>query len=154
MELNNFMDMPQNELCTLEYEYTATPVWQDAEIKSSSNFSKSCPKCCQSSLNLKRGVFQNSPKAAVHLGYFWNKYVHPEMINLCCNKTQIVLRFVPPSNVFNFSDNPRNDCFCMADEGCSNFPAGLFNMSACQFGSPVAMSWPHFYQVREHSLTS
>ena len=59
--------------------YTATPVWQDAEIKSSSNFSKSCPKCCQSSLNLKRGVFQNSPKAAVHLGYFWNKYVHPEL---------------------------------------------------------------------------
>ena len=34
----------------------------------------------------------------------------------------------------------------MLDEGC-NVPKGLFNMSACQFGSPTLMSWPHFFEA-------
>jgi len=56
-------------------------------------------------------------------------------------------RFVPPENVFAPpSENPDNDCFCLSDEGC-NVPKGLFNMSACQFGSPAMMSWPHFFEA-------
>jgi hypothetical protein len=56
-------------------------------------------------------------------------------------------RFVPPKNVFApAEENPYNDCYCMNDEGC-DVPRGLFNLSACQFGSPVLLSWPHFFQV-------
>jgi len=53
-------------------------------------------------------------------------------------------RFIPPNNVFAPpEENPDNECFCLNHEGC-NVPRGLFNMSACQFGSPTMMSWPHF----------
>ena len=56
-------------------------------------------------------------------------------------------RFIPPQNVFAPpEENPDNECFCLIDEGC-NVPRGLFNMSACQFGSPTMMSWPHFLDV-------
>ena len=55
-------------------------------------------------------------------------------------------RFVPPENIFAPPDeNPENACFCVNKE--CNIPKGLFNMSACTFGSPTLMSWPHFYQV-------
>ena len=55
------------------------------------------------------------------------------------------LRFAPPSNVFGTpEENPRNSCFC-PDGDCA--PSGLFNISRCQFGSPLMMSWPHFYQA-------
>lgn len=58
-------------------------------------------------------------------------------------------RFVPPDDIFAPPDeNPDNSCFCMVDEGgCNDLPKGLFNMSACQFGSPTLMSWPHFFQA-------
>merc|ERR1712029_392135 len=58
-----------------------------------------------------------------------------------------VFRFVPPANVFDNSDSSR-ECFCTADPnvGCS-VPNGLFNMSSCQFGSPIMFSWPHFFQA-------
>ena len=56
-------------------------------------------------------------------------------------------RFIPPQNVFAPpEENPDNECFCLNEEGC-NVPRGLFNMSACQFGSPTMMSWPHFLDV-------
>ena len=56
-------------------------------------------------------------------------------------------RFVPPENIFSPpEENPDNECFCMADGGC-NVPKGVFNMSACQYGSPIMMSWPHFFQA-------
>ena len=56
-------------------------------------------------------------------------------------------RFIPPQNVFAPpEENPDNECFCLVEEGC-NVPRGLFNMSACQFGSPTMMSWPHFLDV-------
>ena len=35
----------------------------------------------------------------------------------------------------------------MADGGCQEQPKGVFNMSACQYGSPIMMSWPHFFQA-------
>ena len=55
-------------------------------------------------------------------------------------------RFVPPDDIFSPPDeNPENECYCNTKE--CNVPRGLFNMSACNFGSPVLMSWPHFYQV-------
>jgi len=54
-------------------------------------------------------------------------------------------RFVPPSNVFGTpEENSKNQCYCDGDH-CA--PSGLFNVSKCQFGSPVMLSWPHFYQA-------
>jgi len=54
-------------------------------------------------------------------------------------------RFVPPANVFGTpQENPRNRCFCPTGH-CS--PSGLFNISSCQFGLPMMLSWPHFYQA-------
>ena len=41
-------------------------------------------------------------------------------------------------------ENPYNSCFC-SEGNCA--PSGLFNISSCQFGSPLMMSWPHFYQA-------
>lgn len=54
-------------------------------------------------------------------------------------------RFTPPINVFDTREqNPDNDCYCMVDEGQSCGRQGLFNISACKFGAPMAISWPHF----------
>ena len=56
-------------------------------------------------------------------------------------------RFVPPEDIFSPpEENPDNACYCMVEGGCS-VPRGVFNMSACSFGSPVMMSWPHFFQA-------
>nr|CAD7461992.1 unnamed protein product [Timema tahoe] len=53
-------------------------------------------------------------------------------------------RFSPPANVFGeVSKNPENDCFCPAGPPCA--PNGLFNVSLCQYDSPVLISFPHFY---------
>jgi len=54
-------------------------------------------------------------------------------------------RFVPPADVFGTpAENPKNKCFCR-DGNCA--PSGLFNVSSCQFGSPIMLSWPHFFQA-------
>jgi len=38
---------------------------------------------------------------------------------------ELTFRFVPRPDLFNHSDrDPSKDCFCMAEEGCQNFPAG------------------------------
>ena len=56
-----------------------------------------------------------------------------------------ITRFAPPDNVFGTPDeNPYNSCFC-PDGHCA--PSGVFNISSCQFGSPLVMSWPHFFQA-------
>ena len=58
------------------------------------------------------------------------------------------LRFSPPEDVFD-NESPAS-CFCAEGEDksvCSKLPSGLFNLSVCQFGSPVLLSWPHFFQV-------
>nr|CAD7402578.1 unnamed protein product [Timema cristinae] len=53
-------------------------------------------------------------------------------------------RFSPPTNVFGeVSKNPENDCFCPTGPPCA--PNGLFNVSLCQYDSPVLISFPHFY---------
>lgn len=57
-------------------------------------------------------------------------------------------RFVPPANVFGTpQENPENACFCNNPDGICDTPSGVFNVSACQFGSPVMLSWPHFFQA-------
>lgn len=57
-------------------------------------------------------------------------------------------RFVPPSDVFGTpAENPDNACFCNNPDGNCNTPSGVFNVSACQFGSPTYLSWPHFFQA-------
>ncbi|KDR20477.1 Scavenger receptor class B member 1 [Zootermopsis nevadensis] len=53
-------------------------------------------------------------------------------------------RFTPPKDVFaDVAKNPENDCFCPSGPPCS--PNGLFNISLCQFDSPIMLSFPHFY---------
>ena len=48
----------------------------------------------------------------------------------------------------NGSTNPENSCFG------SELPTGMFDLSSCNFGAPIFMSQPHFYQADPyyHSL--
>ncbi|XP_055385357.1 scavenger receptor class B member 1-like isoform X2 [Condylostylus longicornis] len=54
-------------------------------------------------------------------------------------------RFTPPENVFDdVESNMENSCFCPAGPpSCA--PKGLFNVSLCQYDSPIMLSFPHFY---------
>uniref|UniRef100_A0A0A9Z111 Scavenger receptor class B member 1 n=1 Tax=Lygus hesperus TaxID=30085 RepID=A0A0A9Z111_LYGHE len=53
-------------------------------------------------------------------------------------------RFSPPEDVFaEIEKNPDNECFCPSGPPCA--PHGLFNVSLCQYDSPVMISFPHFY---------
>lgn len=57
-------------------------------------------------------------------------------------------RFVPTANVFGTpQENPDNACFCNNPNGQCDVPSGIFNVSSCQFGSPIYLSWPHFFQA-------
>lgn len=50
-------------------------------------------------------------------------------------------RFVPGKTAFSSDDN---SCFCPSGmRSCA--PEGMFNVSACHGGSPMLLSWPHFY---------
>jgi len=49
-------------------------------------------------------------------------------------------RFTPAPTAFSHSDI---SCFCPGPGGCA--PEGMFNVSACQGGAPMLLSWPHFY---------
>ena len=52
-------------------------------------------------------------------------------------------RFVPRRTAFSSSDS---SCFCPPGlDTCA--PEGLFNVSACHGGSPMLLSWPHFYKA-------
>ncbi|CAD6998695.1 scavenger receptor class B member 1 [Ceratitis capitata] len=63
-------------------------------------------------------------------------------------------RFTPPENVFgDVESNPENACFCPAGQpSCS--PKGLFNVSLCQYDSPIMLSFPHFYLGDDSFLTA
>ncbi|XKL65381.1 hypothetical protein PGB90_008801 [Kerria lacca] len=53
-------------------------------------------------------------------------------------------RFTPPKDVFaDVATNPENDCFCPSGPPCT--PHGMFNVSLCQYDSPILLSFPHFY---------
>lgn len=53
-------------------------------------------------------------------------------------------RFSPPKNVFTSVENlPSQKCFCPAGPPCA--PEGTFNVSLCQYDSPVLLTFPHFY---------
>ncbi|XP_050678268.1 lysosome membrane protein 2 isoform X1 [Leptidea sinapis] len=54
-------------------------------------------------------------------------------------------RFTPPEDVF--ASDEHNKCFCPAGPPCS--PNGLFNVSLCQYDSPIMLSFPHFYLADE-----
>ena len=59
-------------------------------------------------------------------------------------------RFVPPANLFGTpQENPDNACFCNNPNGICDTPSGVFNVSACQYGSPTLLSWPHFFQAEQ-----
>ncbi|CAH0548952.1 unnamed protein product [Brassicogethes aeneus] len=62
-------------------------------------------------------------------------------------------RFTPPKNVFDSpEDNPENDCFCPQGPPCA--PSGFFNVSLCQYDSPVLLSFPHFYLADDKYRTA
>lgn len=53
-------------------------------------------------------------------------------------------RFTPPKDVFASAERMEsNKCFCPAGPPCA--PEGTFNVSLCQYESPVLLSFPHFY---------
>ncbi|XP_048487843.1 scavenger receptor class B member 1 isoform X2 [Plutella xylostella] len=54
-------------------------------------------------------------------------------------------RFTPPEDVF--ADSEANKCYCPAGPPCA--PNGLFNVSLCQYDSPIMLSFPHFYLADE-----
>ncbi|KAF9410824.1 hypothetical protein HW555_010205 [Spodoptera exigua] len=56
-------------------------------------------------------------------------------------------RYTPPEDVF--ANDEHNRCFCPAGPPCA--PNGLFNVSLCQYDSPIMLSFPHFY-LAEPSL--
>ncbi|KAK7065742.1 putative cd36, partial [Halocaridina rubra] len=61
--------------------------------------------------------------------------------------------FSPPADVFaNVTVKPENECYCVGGPPCTG--GGLFNISACKFGSPTIISWPHFYQADEKYLNA
>jgi scavenger receptor class B, member 1 len=43
---------------------------------------------------------------------------------------------------------PENACYC----GGECVPSGLFNISSCRYGTPVFMSFPHFYNADQFYL--
>lgn len=42
---------------------------------------------------------------------------------------------------------PENACFNR--DGYESFPSGVMNISSCRYGSPVFMSFPHFFDADE-----
>ncbi|XP_012263711.2 lysosome membrane protein 2-like [Athalia rosae] len=58
------------------------------------------------------------------------------------------LRYKPSKDIFT-ATREKNSCFCQKSldgkkiESCP--PVGVFNASACNFGAPVLLSFPHFY---------
>ncbi|XP_019871825.1 scavenger receptor class B member 1 isoform X2 [Aethina tumida] len=62
-------------------------------------------------------------------------------------------RMTPPKNVFdNPEDNPENDCYCPHGPPCA--PSGFFNVSLCQYDSPILLSFPHFYLANDSYRTA
>ncbi|KAH1006208.1 hypothetical protein HUJ05_006961 [Dendroctonus ponderosae] len=62
-------------------------------------------------------------------------------------------RFTPPKNVFgSVSENPDNMCFCPQGPPCA--PSGFFNVSLCQYDSPILLSFPHFYLANDSYRTA
>lgn len=53
--------------------------------------------------------------------------------------------------VDNGTKYPENSCYCN-DANCA--PSGTLNISECRFGSPVYMSFPHFYNADEYYLNA
>ncbi|XP_053683275.1 scavenger receptor class B member 1 isoform X1 [Sabethes cyaneus] len=62
-------------------------------------------------------------------------------------------RFTPSPTVFASVDiNKENMCFCPAGPPCA--PNGLFNVSLCQYDSPILLSFPHFYLADQSLRTA
>lgn len=58
-------------------------------------------------------------------------------------------KYVGDERVFdNGTKYPEASCWCNADV-CPDLKPGLFNASACKYGSPTFVSYPHFYLADE-----
>ena len=62
------------------------------------------------------------------------------------------IRFVAgPDNYEASKGNSANSCFCSginSESALCGKKDGLFDVSECQYGAPVLVSWPHFFQVQ------
>jgi hypothetical protein len=56
-------------------------------------------------------------------------------------------KWVGDESVFdNGQRHPEMACYCISDEEqCPDLKSGVFNASACKFGAPAFVSYPHFY---------
>ena len=55
------------------------------------------------------------------------------------------LRFIPFEATFDSgAENADNTCYCPFPEEKGCLPSGLHDISSCQPGSPIIISWPHF----------
>uniref|UniRef100_A0AAG5DQF4 Scavenger receptor class B n=1 Tax=Anopheles atroparvus TaxID=41427 RepID=A0AAG5DQF4_ANOAO len=65
-------------------------------------------------------------------------------------------KYVGDERVFdNGTKYPEASCWCNADAAhCPDLKPGLFNASACKYGSPTFVSFPHFYLADESYRSS
>ncbi|XP_055375789.1 protein peste-like [Condylostylus longicornis] len=50
-------------------------------------------------------------------------------------------------SVDNGTQYPENRCFCGGTKDSTCVPSGVMNISSCRFGTPVFMSYPHFFNA-------
>lgn len=61
-------------------------------------------------------------------------------------------KYVGDERVFdNGTEFPEAACWCNADR-CPDVKSGVFNASACKYGSPTFVSYPHFYLADQSYL--
>ncbi|XP_014255166.1 scavenger receptor class B member 1 isoform X2 [Cimex lectularius] len=61
--------------------------------------------------------------------------------------------YTPDDNLFTSGDTYEdNKCYCPGSEDCP--VDGFQDISPCQFGAPVYTSYPHFYGVKDESITN
>lgn len=59
-------------------------------------------------------------------------------------------RFVTPREVLaSPEENPENECFCKGGEYGPCLKTGAMRLAPCRNGTPVVISWPHFYNGDE-----
>ncbi len=54
-------------------------------------------------------------------------------------------RFVPlAETLLHPRTHPENECFCRDPDICKLIGDGMYDLSSCQYGAPIVLSWPHF----------
>lgn len=87
---------------------------------------------------------------------FWKKFIptnaQAKMSSIETLHQSNDYRYKLPSNVFTSTRN-KDSCFCPKESHDSTIrtcpPTGTLNVSACNFGTPIIASFPHFYTGNE-----